>query len=45
MKRWTRKFLAGLLSFGMLLQVAKSPQRTGGGRQHTGWNAEHIMCR
>ena len=22
MKRWTRKFLAGLLSFGMLLQVA-----------------------
>lgn len=22
MKRWTRKLLAGLLSFGMLLQVA-----------------------
>ena len=29
MKRWTRKLLAGLLSFGMLLQVA-SPSLAAG---------------
>lgn len=31
MKRWTRKLLAGLLSVGMLLQVASPLSALGGG--------------
>ena len=35
MKRWTRKLLAGLLSFGMLLQVASPLSALAAEYQHS----------